>query len=78
MSSQAGPLAAALQVVLEETAENVATSTGEITAPKVATLAAMWEAIEAVVPWRCSVRLAFTLAASSGGIAQHLMGNQPG
>ncbi len=43
-------LAAALQVVLEETAEQVDTSTGEITAPKVATLAAMWEAIEAVVP----------------------------
>ncbi len=35
-------LAAALQVVLEETAEQVDTSTGEITAPKVATLAAMW------------------------------------
>jgi TnpA family transposase len=43
-------LAAALQVVLEDTAEQVDTSTGEITAPKVATLAAMWEAIEAVVP----------------------------
>jgi hypothetical protein len=43
-------LAAALQVVLEETAEQVDTSTGEITGPKVATLAAMWEAIEAVVP----------------------------
>lgn len=43
-------LAAALQVVLEETAEQVDTSTGEITAPRVATLAAMWEAIEAVVP----------------------------
>ncbi|MBD0691196.1 hypothetical protein BG452_08645 [Streptomyces sp. CBMA123] len=37
-------------MVLEETAEQVDTSTGEITAPKVATLAAMWEAIEAVEP----------------------------
>ncbi|MBH0247317.1 Tn3 family transposase, partial [Streptomyces cavourensis] len=50
MERAGAKLAAALQVVLEETAEEVDTSTGEITAPKVATLAAMWEAIEAVVP----------------------------
>ncbi|QBR04581.1 hypothetical protein D7Y56_00640 (plasmid) [Streptomyces sp. S501] len=42
-------LAAALRVVLEETAEQVDTSTGEVPAPRVAGLAAMW-AIEAVVP----------------------------
>jgi hypothetical protein len=39
-----------LQVVLRETAERVATFTGEITAPKVATLEAMLELIGAVPP----------------------------
>lgn len=42
-------LAVALQVVFETTAEQVDTTTGEVTEPKVATLAAMWEEIEAVV-----------------------------
>ncbi|MFE6912283.1 hypothetical protein [Streptomyces erythrochromogenes] len=41
---------AALQVMLDNTAEQVDTDTGEGTEPKVATLAAMWEEIEAVVP----------------------------
>jgi TnpA family transposase len=42
-------LAVALQVVFDTTAEQVDTDTGEVTEPKVATLAAMWEEIEAVV-----------------------------
>lgn len=43
-------LATAFQVVFDTTAEQVDTDTGEISAPKVQTLAAMWEQIEAVVP----------------------------
>ncbi len=42
-------LATAFQVVFDTTAEQVDTDTGEISAPKVETLAAMWEQIEAVV-----------------------------
>ncbi len=40
----------AFQVVFDTTAEQVDTDTGEISAPKVETPAAMWEQIEAVVP----------------------------
>ncbi|MFE7810744.1 hypothetical protein ACFU5P_01890 [Streptomyces sp. NPDC057433] len=40
----------ALQVVLRETAERVATFTGEVTAPKVTTLEALLELIGAVLP----------------------------
>ena len=43
-------LATAFQVVFDTTSEQVDTATGEISAPKVETLAAMWERIEAVVP----------------------------
>ncbi|MEU1216374.1 Tn3 family transposase [Streptomyces sp. NPDC005790] len=43
-------LATAFQVVFDTTSEQVDTDTGEIKAPKVETLAAMWEQIEAVVP----------------------------
>lgn len=43
-------LATAFAVVFEVTAEQVDTDTGEITGPKVETLEAMWEQIEAVVP----------------------------
>lgn len=43
-------LATAFQVVFDTTAEQVDTDTGEISPPKVQTLAAMWEQIEAVVP----------------------------
>ncbi|WSJ92003.1 DUF4158 domain-containing protein [Streptomyces sp. NBC_01320] len=43
-------LATAFQVVFDTTSEQVDTDTGEISAPKVETLAAMWEQIEAVVP----------------------------
>ncbi|WP_405755688.1 DUF4158 domain-containing protein [Streptomyces sp. NBC_01411] len=43
-------LATAFQVVFDTTSEQVDPNTGEISAPKVETLAAMWEQIEAVVP----------------------------
>ncbi|MFJ9775391.1 Tn3 family transposase [Kitasatospora sp. NPDC101157] len=43
-------LATAFQVVFDTTAEQVDTDTGEITPPKVDTLEAMWEQIEAVIP----------------------------
>ncbi|GEB48648.1 MULTISPECIES: Tn3 family transposase [Streptomyces] len=43
-------LATAFQVVLETTSEQVDVGTGEVTGPKVETVAAMWEQIEAVVP----------------------------
>lgn len=42
-------LAIAFHVVFDNTAEQVDTDTGEVTEPKVATRAAMWEEIEAVV-----------------------------
>jgi TnpA family transposase len=43
-------LATAFQVVFDTTSEQVDTDTGEINPPKVETLSAMWEQIEAVVP----------------------------
>ncbi len=43
-------LATAFQVVFDTTSEQVDTDTGEISPPKVETLQAMWERIEAVVP----------------------------
>jgi hypothetical protein len=48
-------LAAAFQIVLDTTSEQVDTDTGEIAPPEVETLEAMWEWIEQVVPgtsWR--------------------------
>ncbi|NEA59636.1 Tn3 family transposase [Streptomyces sp. SID13666] len=53
-------LATAFQVVFDTTSEQVDTDTGEISPPKVETLAAMWEQIEAVVP---RVELAAAIAA---------------
>jgi hypothetical protein len=53
-------LATAFQVVFDTTSEQVDTDTGEISPPKVETLQAMWERIEAVVP--CS-ELAAAIAA---------------
>ncbi|MFE1029715.1 Tn3 family transposase [Streptomyces sp. NPDC058818] len=43
-------LATAFQVVFDTTSEQVDTDTGEVSPPKVETLTAMWERIEAVVP----------------------------
>ncbi|WTA40218.1 DUF4158 domain-containing protein [Streptomyces sp. NBC_00846] len=43
-------LATAFQVVFDTTSEQVDTDTGEVRAPRVATLDAMWEQIEAVIP----------------------------
>ncbi|MCX4970853.1 hypothetical protein OHA98_40140 [Streptomyces sp. NBC_00654] len=43
-------LATAFQVVFDTTSEQVDIDTGEINPPKVETLTAMWEQIEAVVP----------------------------
>ncbi|MFD3549730.1 Tn3 family transposase [Streptomyces sp. NPDC058655] len=43
-------LATAFQIVFDTTSEQVDTDTGEMNPPKVETLAAMWEQIEAVVP----------------------------
>ncbi|MFE5843842.1 Tn3 family transposase [Streptomyces niveus] len=43
-------LATAFQVVFDTTSEQVDTDTGEVSPPKVATLDAMWEQIEAVIP----------------------------
>jgi hypothetical protein len=45
-------LATAFQVVFDTTSEQVDTDTGEVSSPKVATLDAMWEQIEAVIPAR--------------------------
>ncbi len=45
-------VATAFQVVFDTTAESVDADTGQVSPPKVATLAAMWEQIEAVVPRR--------------------------
>jgi hypothetical protein len=58
--------------VLEATAEQVDTVTGEITAPRVATLAAMWEEIEAVVPrkeFAAAIAAMFELAPPLGSDA---------
>ncbi|MCX4906456.1 hypothetical protein OHA11_19360 [Streptomyces sp. NBC_00878] len=43
-------LATAFQVVFDTTSEQVDTDTGEVSPPKVETLTAMWDRIEAVVP----------------------------
>lgn len=43
-------LATAFQVIFDTTSEQVDTDTGEVSPPKVETLTAMWERIEAVVP----------------------------
>jgi hypothetical protein len=45
-------LAAAMAVLLEVTAEQVDAATGQVHAPAAASMAAVWERIEAVVPRR--------------------------